>query len=569
MRVVDMRKAIVVIAALVFCPLVARAQTTTTPIVLTSQQAIPTLTNTTPQVYIGTVDCKANKAITFSWDATAALTTTGDIINIVKSPDSNDCNNIGTLTGAGAVSGPAPTQNPTGSQTQGAASDLILGGLDGGLPDGCDNTTTSSASPYKVFYCVQVLTPAQVGITESAISANIEVNFSTGLPTAPVDVQVAAGDGHLKVNWTAGNSSETILNYEVHVIRADDPNPQFVGTGNASPTAPQVNADVNKTDDGKPLEDNVDYNVFVFAKDVYNNLSEPSTAVLGTPIPILDFYGLYRTENGRAGGCGSPGTTTWIAALGLVAALLARRKKKLRNGALLITAFLAFAPKAQAQGYQRPSRFLLVALKVDRYDPKIDSEPGLTSNPYHQIFGDRAPLRWQAEVDWEVWHPYGSILVGVTGGYWQNFGKGLIKATRAQSQDTALLDIIPLGLIATYRFDKLADLWQRFPIIPYAQIGLMRALWISYNGVGDVSPDTSGRGGKGQGWTLGYTTVLGFAVALDAIDPELSREAFQDTGIQRSSVFAEYGWTNLDGFGNNKSLILSDHAWRFGVEMEF
>jgi len=67
----------------------------------------------------------------------------------------------------------------------------------------------------------------------------------------------------------------------------------------------------------------------------------------------------------------------------------------------------------------------------------------------------------------------------------------------------------------------------------------------------------------------GVASILGFALALDAIDPELSREAYQDTGIQRSSIFAEYGWTNLDGFGSNKSLILSDHAWRFGVEMEF
>src|SRR5205807_2204819 len=117
---------------------------------------------------------------------------------------------------------------------------------------------------------------------------------------------------------------------------------------------------------------------------------------------------------------------------------------------------------------------------------------------------------------------------------------------------TALLDVLPFGLIATYRFDKLADLWPRWPLIPYVQAGVMRALWASFNGTGDVVSTGTGRG---SGWTWGYTTALGFAVALDAIDPDLSREAFQDTGVQRSSLFAEYGWTHLDNFGKSGSLI--------------
>jgi MYXO-CTERM domain-containing protein len=343
-------------------------------------------------------------------------------------------------------------------------------------------------------------------------------------------------------------------------------------TKGTSIQAPQLNADVSQTDDGAQLQDDVAYNVVIRATDQYGNLSEPSGAVPGTPIHILDFYGLYRTDGGRAtggGGCSSPGPATWIAVLALLTALFARRRKKTRNGALLVAFVTVLAPKAQAAGYERPKRFLLVALKVDRYDPKVDSEAGLTANPYHQIFGPRAPLRYQLEVDWEAWHPYGSLLFGVTAGYWQNFGKGLVADTRAKSQDTALLDVVPIGLIATYRFDQLADMWPRFPVIPYVQAGVMRALWASFNGTGSVSKDANGGSGKGSGWTWGYTTALGVAFALDAIDPDLSREAYQDTGIQRSSIFAEYGWTRLDGFHNNTSLILSDRAWRFGVAMEF
>ena len=563
MRLGDMRKAIV-IAALVLCPLAARAQFT-----LTSPQAITTTASTVPQIYVGRFNCP-NEQLTFNWDLTAlGGIQVGQTVNIVKTNSSSNCNLTTAPTDPGSSSNAAPTQTTTGSDTVSAES-MILD-QDAGMPGGCDNTTTSAANPYKVFYCVQVSTASTINTNATATSANIQINFSTGQPTTPTTPTVEAGDQHLKVFWTAGNSGEPILSYQVHVLPAIDGG-VIDGSKGTKITAPQVDADVSQDDNGDKLQDDVHYNVLVVATDVYNNVSEPTPATDGVPLHVLDFYGLYRTDNGRAGGgggCESPGPSTWIAAVALLAALLARRKKRARNGALFIAALAAFTPKARAESYERPPRFLLVALKVDRYDPKIDSEAGLTSNPYHQIFGPRAPLRWQLEVDWEAWHPYGTVLLGITGGYWQNFGKGLVSDTRARSQDTALLDIIPIGLVATYRFDKLADLWPRFPLIPYAQAGVMRALWASFNGVGNVSPDSSGRGGNGSGWTWGYTTALGFAIALDAIDPDLSREAFTDTGIQRSSIFAEYGWTRLDGFHNNSSLILSDRAWRFGVAMEF
>ena len=96
----------------------------------------------------------------------------------------------------------------------------------------------------------------------------------------------------------------------------------------------------------------------------------------------------------------------------------------------------------------------------------------------------------------------------------------------------------------------------------------MRALWVSYSGTGAVSKDTV-RGGRGSGWTFGYTTALGFALDLGAIDPDLARETYVDTGIQRTALFAEYGWTHLDDFGKSGALILTDHAWRFGLSVEF
>jgi hypothetical protein len=96
----------------------------------------------------------------------------------------------------------------------------------------------------------------------------------------------------------------------------------------------------------------------------------------------------------------------------------------------------------------------------------------------------------------------------------------------------------------------------------------MHALWVSYSGTGAVSKDTV-RGGRGSGWSYGYTTSLGLALNLDAVDPDLAREAYVDTGIQRTAFFAEYGWTRLDNLQSSGGLILSDRAWRFGVSIEF
>src|SRR5207253_2716611 len=160
----------------------------------------------------------------------------------------------------------------------------------------------------------------------------------------------------------------------------------------------QTNADVTQTDQGSSLQNDVEYKVQVIANDAYGNVSNPSAAVIGKPVAVLDFYGLYRHDGGDAqggGGCSSAGASSWL------------------------------------------------------------------------------------------------LLLGGTVGFWQNFGKGLVADASGnpvtpiqQSSDTALLDVIPVGAIATYRFDLLADRWPRFPFIPYTQVGLMRALWASFSGTG-------------------------------------------------------------------------------------
>ena len=391
----------------------------------------------------------------------------------------------------------------------------------------------------------------------------------------------------------------------------------FSGAGVvASPSTPGTTV-VDHSSTGAALVNGHHYLVRLRAVDAYTNTSDYSATFAGTPTPIDDFYSYYQGEGGTAqggGGCGAAGAG-WAAAVLLMGWLAARRRRGPGRGgtALLVFALVSGAaaaalaedpasasrpaPDPAALGQQlkplsRPDRVpraFLLALKLDRYDPQIDSQPGLVNpntggvgTPYHDIFGTRIPLRVQGELSWVVAHrPWlGSFLAGGTFGFWQNIGRGRYSTTFTdsdgvthnkgdRSDDTALLDIWPMGAVATYRLDQFADRYRWFPLVPYAQAGLMTALWASYNGAGKISTGSAAAPGHGSGWTYGYTAALGVALALDVIDPQLSNEAYVDLGLQRTSLFAEYAWTKLDDFGGGKALVLSDRQWRFGLSLEF
>jgi uncharacterized protein (TIGR03382 family) len=547
----DMRIAFVLAAALT--PVAAHAITLS-------------VNGSTTDVLVGADQCKSLQ-LAATWDLQTPPTGTGSLRLILARSGSGACSSTNPTT---APDQTFTTRNPPVLQTETVivpAQTMVLSTSDAGIQpcDDPDVTSRSSANPLSNSMCVQYTVTSIVGST-STVSASVNVKFALAKPFPPDNVVITPGDQHLKVSWTKGDEAETIASYDVHVVpEGSEPD------DGVARTTTITNTDVTKTDDGKDLRNDAGYTVTVIAKDTYGNISEPSLEVTGVPVPSADFYNHYRDQGGSAGGgCSSGGVPVWIAGIALAMALLLRRRPKPRNGAALIALFGLLAPAARAED-RRPARFLL-GFKIDRYDPKVDSEPGLTGTPYHDVFGPRAPGRLQLEFDWEVAHPFGSLLVGATAGFWQNYGKAILRSSApgspVRSEDTTVLNVVPLGLIATWRFDWLADRWERFPFIPYVQAGLMRALWVAYNGRGGVSSDLI-NGGRGSGWTNGYTTALGVAMNLNAIDPHLAREAYMDTGIQRTSLFAEYGWTHLNNFNKRGALILSDRAWRFGLAVEF
>ncbi|HEX9577163.1 MAG TPA: MXAN_2562 family outer membrane beta-barrel protein [Myxococcales bacterium] len=530
-----------------------------------------TVNGSKTDVLIGAANCKT-LALNTAWTL-AAAPVGGDKVQVMGVRNSSTCTAT-TISDPDKVFESITPTLQTGSFVV-QAPQMIIANTDAGVPATCDDTVVTartSANPFTAVLCVQYQVPTITGGTQ-VDTGSVNVSFALAKPTPPTALNVAEGDSHLKVSWSPGDAAEKIAKYDVHVVPAG-----ATPDGGQADEVTGTNTDITHTDDGTPLQNDAGYAVTVVATDIYGNVSDSSAVAqcedggVCTPHPVADFYNHYRDEGGAAlggHGCSSGGIGAW--GVGLAAVLLFLRKRK----AALVAGLALLAPAARAQVADWPARKALIGFDLGRYDPQIDSESSLNgATPYHDIFGSRRPFRYQLEVDWEMAHPFGTFLLGGKIGFWQNVGRGvqlqpLADGTFVASEDTATLDILPVSAVLSWRFDLLADRYSRFPFIPYAQIGLSRALWASFNGTGSVSRRKKPDGGTGSGWTNGWTAALGMALNLNAIDPGLAREAYIDTGIQRSAIFAEYGWTRLDNFGSSGALILSDQGWRFGLSVEF
>ena len=550
-------------------------------ITITSSFAATITTGLAPIVKIGKPLCVPDQSIDFRYDLGVVPTPGVDTVEAWIVQDSSQCSTNPGNPAAPSQQLSVPSQS---SQTgllvlHPRASELLL--PDATFAGGCANTTSRASAPFTEFFCVRRKSAAVFGGNPSITSATLQINFALQPPVAPGQPVATPGDSHVQLDWTSNDAGDRF--YDVYVVpKGTDPSTIDLGRYSAHNLS-ATHADVDHGSDGSSLRNGTVYDAYVRSIDGYQNTSALSPRTLIEPVLIEDFYSRYRDGGGSAsggGGCATGGEAGLLAFCALLLAAARRLRKPVAAAAALVV--LAPAARADWTGLDRPQRRWLVAFKIDRYDPQIDSEKGIVAagqQPYHDIFHGRAPLRYQLEVDYQPVHPFGAVLVGATAGYWQNVGHGIYGSDYTDPQtgivhragepsgDTARLDVIPFGAIVTYRFDWFADQYRWLPVVPYAQAGLQAALWISYNGAGNVSQPAAG--GRGSAWSYGYTTALGIAVDLGAIDSDLAREAYINTGIQRTSLFAEYGWTRLNNFGKSGALVLSDRAWRFGLSVEF
>jgi len=206
-------------------------------------------------------------------------------------------------------------------------------------------------------------------------------------------------------------------------------------------------------------------------------------------------------------------------------------------------------------------------LKLGTLIPRVGDEPGLSSNPYETIFGNKSMLYGGGEIDFIAWHGYGAVSVGFAAGYAEKYAPAILVTNdqnngQPSTEKTALI-IFPLRVPVGYRFDVL---WTRYaiPFVPYAKVALLITPWrVTKGGQTEV---VNGQSGAGLKWGYGFTGGLAFV--LNVLSPQMAKDMTTDTGIRRTYIFAEYNYDKLDDFGK-VGLNLSARYFTFGLGFEF
>jgi hypothetical protein len=244
-----------------------------------------------------------------------------------------------------------------------------------------------------------------------------------------------------------------------------------------------------------------------------------------------------------------------------------------------------------ARNYQS-SQWFAFELKFGPYSPNIDASPGLHGHPFADLFPPapnktRPPgrLLTQLEFDFQFLHKwYGNFGIGHTVGYarrtthsLQYVGSTMTPCTSGSggncmpSGDTTALNVIPLSLMAVYRFDYLANRY-RIPFVPYFKIGLAYYLWVIENGGGGVAqytPPGSSSSQGGWGGTWGWVMNPGGAFLLDILDPSAARTIDAELGINHTYLFCEFHYADITGLGAANKMNLSDTTLNAGIAFEF
>ena len=271
-------------------------------------------------------------------------------------------------------------------------------------------------------------------------------------------------------------------------------------------------------------------------------------------------------------------------------------------GAVLALALLPASASAQAfdplevdntpKSYRSPQRFAL-EFKLGLYSPNIDSTPGLTGTPFADLFNNQYTTRpgqrpagrplTTIEFDWQFWHRFGSLGVGISVGYsgrsthsfeYDPPNSTVLNPCKVpyclRSADTTRLNVLPFTLELIYRFDVLA-LRYKVPLVPYVKAGVGYYLWFIQRGDGSLSFPVDNRGEKAIGGTPGWVFHPGIALLLDIFDKSAATALDTELGINHTYLFFEGNLSDISGMNGlfKNKMVLSDLTWNAGLAFEF
>jgi hypothetical protein len=226
--------------------------------------------------------------------------------------------------------------------------------------------------------------------------------------------------------------------------------------------------------------------------------------------------------------------------------------------------------------YRSPQAWAM-EFRFGPYRPDVDSDPALKgAQPYTEFFGTGSSLMFSMELDYQLWHGFGSFAIGGSSGYFSDSANACLPGSCAMRSpaDQSSINIIPVQLLAVYRFDVPA-LRYNIPLVPYGKFGLAYDIWWITNGAGDTATFSNpadpncAHGCNANGGTLGYVGAAGLALMLDWLDPGSAVALDSELGINHTYFFFEYYTVVANGLTQSHALHLGDNTWAAGLAFEF
>jgi hypothetical protein len=206
--------------------------------------------------------------------------------------------------------------------------------------------------------------------------------------------------------------------------------------------------------------------------------------------------------------------------------------------------------------------------KVGPYFPAIDGELGGRAHPYRDTFGAGSSPKYSGEYDYLLLDGFGTLSVGLEVGYFTNSAKAFITGTTTRSGDDTAIKLIPVSILAAYRFDRFLE---AVPLMPYARIGLNYTFWWIDKADGETATFTDAAGNRddGRGGTPGWQVSGGLALNIDFLDPAAARTMDNEVGINNTFLFFEVSHVAANGLWMKNKLHVGDTNWLAGISFEF
>jgi hypothetical protein len=442
-------------------------------------------------------------------------------------------------------------------------------------------------------------------------------------PTPPTAPQATTAESGFSLTWTPPETITSLQGYQVLCSPAPVTASAAVFDSCTAATLPPGTAPFATLDPTlvcsalvsigtnnvrvKGLQDGTAYQVAVVSINADGTPSAISDITTVTPQPTLGFDDLYKKDGGAGlvacavAGAEPRGTGVATLALGAMAVLLVARRRRrpppsprvrparrarwlraARQSTLALVLVTALAQSARAADEEDPDRishgYLFgeepekpawspsprnwnFELRFGPYYPAVDSEfadRGSAARPFEQMFTSKQRLLSGLELDRQILHRGGTWSVGFGFGFYRATASSLAADMTTRTGDETSLQFYPLSLLAIYRADFLHQRYSS-PVVPYAKAGLDCAIW---------SVSNSGKSTSTRGRTFGWNASAGIALDLSFIDAEGMRTMDGETGVNGISLFGEFTYLGLNGFGSSSALRLGDMTWVAGLMME-